>query len=83
MLGIAVLGSIAGLVYRHGLPTGAGHAAEESLTGALGTPVEPAAVASYTDAFGAVGLVGGVITLLIAFLVWRQLPEDVDVSGGH
>ncbi|MBU2697844.1 MFS transporter [Pimelobacter sp. 30-1] len=83
VLGIAVLGSIAGLVYRQGLPSGAGHEAQESLTGALGTAVEPAALASYTDAFGAVGLVGGVVTLVIAFLVWRQLPKDVDVSGGH
>ncbi|MBM7515974.1 MFS transporter [Nocardioides nitrophenolicus] len=83
VLGIALLGSLAGVVYRHGLPGGAPDAAVESVTGALGTPVEPAALASYTDAFATVGLVGAVITLLVAIVVWRQLPKDVDVSGGH
>jgi DHA2 family multidrug resistance protein-like MFS transporter len=83
VLGIALLGSLAGVVYRHGLPAGAPEAAVESVTGALGTAVEPAALASYTDAFGIVGLAGAVITLLVAIVVWRGLPEDVDVSGGH
>ncbi|GAA3644596.1 quaternary ammonium compound efflux MFS transporter QacA [Nocardioides ginsengisoli] len=83
VIGIAVLGSLAGVVYRQGLPSGAPDAAVESVTGALGTSVEPAALASYTDAFAAVGLAGAVITLLVAALVWWQLPKDVDVSGGH
>jgi DHA2 family multidrug resistance protein-like MFS transporter len=83
VLGIAVLGSLAGVVYRHGLPVGADAAAVESVSGALGTPFESAALASYTDAFGVVGLVGAVITLVVAVLVWRGLPKDVDVSGGH
>ncbi len=83
VLGIAVLGSLAGLVYRSGLPDQAPAQAVESLTGALGTAVEPAALASYADAFGAVGLAGAIATLLVAFVVWRQLPKDVDVSGGH
>jgi DHA2 family multidrug resistance protein-like MFS transporter len=83
VLGIALLGSLAGVVYRHRLPSGAPDAAVESVTGALGTAVEPAALASYTDAFGIVGLAGAVITLLVAIVVWRELPEDVDVSGGH
>jgi DHA2 family multidrug resistance protein-like MFS transporter len=83
VIGIAVLGSLAGIVYRAGLPAGADHAAVESLTGALGTPAEAAALASYADAFGAIGLAGAVITLVVAAIVWRQLPADVDVSGGH
>lgn len=83
VLGVAVLGSLAGLVYRQGLPGDAPASATESLTGALGTSVEPAALASYSDAFGAVGLAGAIITLLVAVIVWRQLPADVDVSGGH
>jgi len=83
VLGIAVLGSLAGLVYRHGLPAGAGPAAVESVAGALGTPVEQAALAAYTDAFATVGLAGAVVTLLVAVLVWRGLPADVDVAGGH
>lgn len=83
VLGVAVLGSLAGVVYRHGLPTRAPHEAVESVAGALGTSVEPAALASYADAFAAVGLVGAVITAVIAVIVWRSLPADVDVSGGH
>lgn len=83
VLGVAVLGSLAGLVYRAGLPAGAPSDAVESLAGALGTPVEPAALAAYTDAFGAVGLAGALLTLVVAVLVWRGLPRDVDVSGGH
>lgn len=83
VVGIAVLGSLAGIVYRAGLPAGADHAAVESLTGALGSDVEAAALASYADAFGAVGLAGAAITLVVAAIVWRQLPADVDVSGGH
>lgn len=83
VLGVAVLGSLAGLVYRAGLPAGAPPEAVESVAGALGTPVEPAALAAYTDAFGAVGLAGAVITLVVAAIVWRGLPEDVDVTGSH
>lgn len=83
VLGIAVLGSLAGAVYRHGLPAGAPEAALESVTGALGTAVESAALAAYSDAFGIVGLAGGLVTLLVAALVWRELPKNVDVSGGH
>lgn len=83
VLGVAVLGSLAGLVYRGGLPAGAAPEAVESVAGALGTPVEGAALASYADAFGAVGLAGAVITLVVAVIVWRGLPGDVDVSGGH
>lgn len=83
VLGVAVLGSLAGVVYRGGLPAGAAPEAVESISGALGTPVEGAALASYADAFGAVGLAGALITLVVAVIVWRGLPEDVDVSGGH
>lgn len=83
VLGVAVLGSLAGLVYRAGLPEDAAPAAVESISGALGTSTEPAALASYADAFAAVGLAGALITLVVALIVWRGLPEDVDVSGGH
>ncbi|GAA4811092.1 MFS transporter [Nocardioides caeni] len=83
VLGIAVLGSLVGLVYRAGLPADAPDRAVESLSGALGTAVEPAALAAYADSFAAVGLAGALITLLVTLVVWRQLPADVDVSGGH
>ncbi|TIC87578.1 MFS transporter [Nocardioides sp. GY 10113] len=83
VLGIALFGTLAGAVYRAGLPAGAPEVATESLTGALGTAVEPAATAAFADAVAAVGLAGAVLTLAVAVVVRWQLPGEVDVSGGH
>ncbi|MEQ6903799.1 MFS transporter [Nocardioides sp. YIM 152588] len=83
VLGVALLGSLAGAVYRAGLPVGAPEQATESLTGALGTSVESSAMAAFADAVAAVGLAGAVITLAVAAVVRWQLPADVDVSAGH
>ncbi|WP_370289482.1 MFS transporter [Nocardioides sp.] len=83
VLGIALLGSLAGIVYRAGLPETAPSAAVESLTGALGGPVQAAAMASYSTAFGVVGLAAAALTLVVAVLVHRDLPADLDVSGEH
>ncbi|TYL50181.1 MFS transporter [Nocardioides sp. BGMRC 2183] len=83
VLGVAVLGSIAGVVYRTGLPADAPDSALESVTGALGTAVEASALASYADAFAVVGLVAGIVVAVVAALLLRQLPADLDVSGGH
>lgn len=83
VLGIAFLGSLAGVVYRAGLPEAAPDDAVESLSGAIGTLVQPEAMTAYADAFAAVGLAGALVTGLVALVVWRQLPADVDVSGGH
>jgi DHA2 family multidrug resistance protein-like MFS transporter len=80
VLGVAVLGSVAGIVYRAGLPSGAGDAATESLAGALGTPVAAPATAAFTDALAVVGLVGAVLVTLAAIVVWRWLPADLNLA---
>lgn len=83
VLGVAVLGSLAGIVYRAGLPDGADDLARESLAGALGTPVAADAAASFTDALATVGLVGAVLALLAAVVVWRWIPSDLDLADLH
>lgn len=83
VLGVAVLGSLAGVLYRHGLPEDASASVAESVTGALGSAWEAAALASYGSAFATVGLVSGLVTLVVAAVLWRQLPADLDVAHGH
>ncbi|WP_231123044.1 MFS transporter [Nocardioides sambongensis] len=83
VLGVAVLGSIAGVLYRSGLPADAPDSALESVTGAVGSAVEGAALASYGDAFAMVGLLAGAVVAVVALLLWRDLPADLDVGGGH
>lgn len=83
VLGVAVLGSVAGVVYRAGLPGDASSAAVESVAGAVGTPAASAAMASFTDALATVGVVGAVLTLLAAVVVWRWLPADLDLAELH
>ncbi|MEO9324705.1 MFS transporter [Nocardioides sp. C4-1] len=80
VLGVAVLGSIAGVVYRAGLPDTASGDAVESVAGAIGTPVASAATTAFTDAFAVVGLVGAVLALLAAVVVWRWIPRDLDLA---
>ena len=80
VLGVAVLGSLAGVVYRAGLPAGAGGAARESVAGALGTPVAAAAMASFTDALAVVGLAGRCCTLLAAVGRLVAHPADLDLA---
>lgn len=83
VLGVAVLGSLVGVLYRAGLPAGAPDAAAESVSGALGTVVEATALASYGEAFAMLGLVMGALTAAVAALVWWQLPADLQVSEDH
>ncbi|WP_370247977.1 MFS transporter [Nocardioides sp.] len=80
VLGVAVLGSLAGIVYRSGLPDGADVAARESLAGALGTPLAPLATGSFTDAFAVVGLAGAAVVAVAALVVARWLPRDLDLA---
>jgi DHA2 family multidrug resistance protein-like MFS transporter len=80
VLGIAVFGSLAGVVYRAGLPDAAPDAARESVAGALGTPWAPSATAAFTDAFAVVGLAGAMVTAVAAVIVWRLLPADLDLT---
>ncbi len=83
VLGVAVLGSLAGAVYRSGLPSGAGSVVTESVAGALGTPFEGAATASFTDSFAVVGLVGAVLVALAAVVVWRSVPRELELTDVH
>jgi MFS transporter, DHA2 family, multidrug resistance protein len=83
VLGVAVLGSLAGIVYRAGLPATASADATESLAGALGTPVAGEAVLAFTDALVAVGVAGAVLAGLAAVVVWRSLPRDLDLADLH
>ncbi|WP_139981134.1 MFS transporter [Nocardioides litoris] len=80
VLGVAVLGSIAGVVYRAGLPGSTPGDAAESVAGALGTPVASAATDAFTEAFAAVGLVGAVLAAVAAVVVWRWIPRDLDLA---
>ncbi|MBT0772053.1 MFS transporter [Kineosporia sp. J2-2] len=80
VLGVAVLGSLAGMVYRAGLPDGAPDAVTESVAGAAGTSLAGTASAAYTDAFAVVGVTGAAITLAAAVVVWRWVPRDLDLS---
>lgn len=80
VLGVAVFGSIAGVVYRAGLPAAAPAAVQDSVAGALGTGLAPAATAAFTDAFAVVGLAGAVVAAVAAVVVWRLLPADLDLD---
>ncbi len=81
VLGVAVFGSLAGVVYRAGLPGAAPDAAQESVAGALGSPWATSAAAAYTDAFAVVGVAGAVVAAVAAVVVWRLLPADLDLAS--
>ena len=83
VLGVAVLGSLAGAIYRSGLPDGAGSVVTESVAGALGTRFEGAATASFTTSFAVVGLVGAVLVALAAVVVWRSVPRELELTDVH
>ena len=80
VLGVAVLGSLAALVYRSGLPAGAPESARESLAGALGSPAADAAIASFDRAFSVVGLAGAAVMLVVAVVVHRLVPAELDLA---
>jgi DHA2 family multidrug resistance protein-like MFS transporter len=80
VLGVAVLGSLAGAVYRSGLPEGAGPVVTESVAGSLGTSYQAVATAAFTDSFAAVGLVGAVLVTVAAVVVWRSVPRDLALT---
>ncbi len=84
VLGVAAFGSLAGAVYRAGIPAAAPDAAQESVAGALGTSLATDAMAAFTDAFALVGLSGAVVAALAAVVVWHLLPADLDLADlGH
>lgn len=83
VLGVAILGSVAGATYRAGLPDDAPTAVVDSLANALGTPSASAAMSAFTDGLAAVGLAGGLVGLVAAVVVHRLLPGDVTLDAGH
>ncbi|GAA3627180.1 quaternary ammonium compound efflux MFS transporter QacA [Kineosporia mesophila] len=83
VLGVSVLGSLAGIVYRSGLPGGVDDVVSESVAGALGTASEKAATASFVDAFATVGLAGAIAVALTAAVVWWWVPGDLDLADAH
>lgn len=80
VLGVAVLGSLAAVAYRAGLPASAPISARESLAGALDTPVAAQAMAAFDRSFSVVGLSGAVVMLMVAVLVHRLVPAGLDLA---
>jgi DHA2 family multidrug resistance protein-like MFS transporter len=83
VVGVTVLGSIAGAVYRAGLPGDAPSSVVDSLGNALGTSFAAPASDAFTASFAALGLVGGLLSLAMALVVGRQLPARLDLTIGH
>ncbi|WP_084338060.1 MFS transporter [Actinomadura oligospora] len=95
-LGVAVLGSVAAVVFRNGLPasdlasagiTGrAADQARESIAGAVevagpgGAHVVEQAKAAFTTSLEWTGIAGGALMLAAAVAVWLLTPRDLDLS---
>lgn len=89
VLGVAVLGSVAAVVYSNRLPAAAG-AARESLGGALelasaqgAAELAARAREAFTTSLVDVGAVGGVVLLLVAAAVAVLTPRGISLDGGH
>ncbi|QWC85740.1 MFS transporter [Nocardioidaceae bacterium] len=80
VLGITVLGSVLGVVYRASLPEATDAAVRESVAGAIGTPGFDAASDAFVSGFAAVGLAGAVLTAAAAYAVWRLVPADLTID---
>lgn len=94
VLGVAVLGSVAGAVYRAGLPYGGPSAevARESIGGALavagelgaaGTRLAEQAKAAFSDSLALTGAAGAALMLVAALAICRLTPRDLDLSASH
>jgi DHA2 family multidrug resistance protein-like MFS transporter len=83
VLGVAVLGSVAGAVYRSGLPPAAPQDAVESIAGAITSPVAAQASAAFTESFAVVGLAGGLLALTATLVVYRLLPPDLALADSQ
>lgn len=75
-LGIAVLGSVHTVLYRHGLPAGTGAAARDSLAAAAaaGESLEPARVA-FVEAMQATSVIAALTLAVAAVVAWRVIPS--------
>lgn len=84
VIGITFLGSIAAATYRAGLPDGVSQPVRESVAGAVSTEWFVAASDSFVQAFSVVGATGAVLAALAAWIVWRLVPADLQLSdAGH
>lgn len=90
-LGVAVLGSVAGAVYRAELGYGgaSGEVVRESLGGALdvarelgaaGAELAAQAKAAFTDSLMLTGAAGAVLMFAAAGVIWWLTPKDLDLS---
>ncbi|GGQ14021.1 MFS transporter [Streptosporangium pseudovulgare] len=89
-LGVAVLGSLAAVLYRAGLPESAAPAVRESLGGALAVARELGssdlavqATRAFTESLEVTGLYGGVLMLVAAVAVWWLTPARLDLASAH
>ncbi|WP_252275136.1 MFS transporter [Nocardioides sp. LMS-CY] len=99
VLGVALLGSLAAIVYRTGLdghpvlgrlPAELAETAGDSIGNAVGIAdraglpdLATAASAEFTHALEVTGLVGGVFLVAIAGVVFWLTPRDLDVTEQH
>ena len=83
VLGITVLGSLLGVVYRAALPPGAPDEVRESVAGAIGGPLFTDAADAFVGAFAAAGAAAAVLTALAAYVVWRLVPADLSLEDAH
>ncbi|MFT3716211.1 MAG: MFS transporter [Gordonia sp. (in: high G+C Gram-positive bacteria)] len=90
VFGVAVLGTVAAVVYSSKLGAGAPAGADESLAEALEIAVkthDPAlaqsAATSFTDSLQTVGLVGAILLGLAAVAVYFLTPKNLDLDVQH
>ncbi|MFI5956261.1 MFS transporter [Cryptosporangium sp. NPDC051539] len=86
-LGIAVLGSVQTVLYRHALPEGTDAAVRESLASAAagaesaGDVSLGAARAAFVDAMQATSLIAAVLLVAAAAVAWRVIPSAAEPAG--
>ncbi|MFC4014220.1 MFS transporter [Nonomuraea purpurea] len=88
--GVAVLGSLAAVLYRAELPANATEAVRESLGGALAlaresgaTDLVAQATLAFTESLQATSLYGAILMLVAALAVWRLTPARLDLATAH
>ncbi|MEU6719122.1 MFS transporter [Nonomuraea sp. NPDC046802] len=85
--GVAVLGSLATVLYRAGLPSDATAAVRESLGGALavagGTDLAAQAQLAFTEALRTTSLFGAVLMLVATAAVWWLTPAKLDLTSSQ
>lgn len=94
--GVAILGSVASILYRStlttdpipGVPTEATEAAAESLGAAMGLAESTGAPAlaeraatAFTDAMQETSLIGGLTLIVVAVAVFALVPRGTDVTA--